>query len=1200
LFLRVLSVEHTLTILKEMSLFCICNLCILLENLNLMKKVTPAESCFKTAYLAFALMLFINGAYSQTFFGVSNAPSDNVAQPGATVTLVPPALMQAGDLVIVYGQHRGNGATLSIGTTGGQIWNSGAMYTPGGTIQTIFISWCRYNGIWAANPTVTGGNVGTALTAVMYVFRPSNSNSTWAVHLAQANANGNGLIQSITGVTTTVPRTVSMAFWSNNAQNTWVSSGAAPINVGWTFPVFAVAANQIRNTQGGGGSGQSHKSAYNIQANAATLNNVQQTQSANITTLRSTMTWHEINNDPCAAITLTPGATCVNTPGTLNNATISSGLPAACTSGNLYDVWYQFTATSTSHTIQLSNYGSNFTRRQLVVYQGGNCSGLVYASCTPVQTSGTSLSHTFTDFTPGTVYYIRVIYQTPSGSVLTSNAGFNICVITNTVTTNPVVFTGKSYTNITRPSGGVIRNGDVLEFRANITVGDWGPGQNAPIYNVTYHDTIPAGLSYVPNSIRFETNEGLQYQSGITGAVALTDASGDDEAVHSGGVLRVNVATLNREAAAASPGTNRQFVYQCSPAVTPITYASAGGGKIHPYGRPNQFGGYAIIVVRYQATVIAANGTTFNTSNGAFRYKPLTSSTDDIAFPQTIVNFPRYTVYTSSDTTLCQSSVGINTYSGGDFGTGTTRHDSTQLTIAPGYTWSPFNTGSPGDGFFAVVNNTSADGSTNKFGPSSSRVFTVWDIIGDHTNAINADSGNLAVAPGTNGGYTAVVNAAYGINTAVQKNITGLCSDTYYEFSAWFKNICSACSSDSAGLGNWAGASFKPYIPLGSRVLNDSAGVGPDLTFNIDGQDYYTTGNIPYDKRWVKKGFLFKTGPAQTSVTLTIRNNAPGGGGNDWAIDDIGLATCLPSLTMRPSTTPSYCLNNQITLSVAVSTFYNNYIYYQWERSTDGGFSWLPVPEMPAIQTYSYTSFGSEYRDTVALPSFLATPAINGYRYRIRTATSLSNLSSPTCAVYNTVDVITVGVNTACNVLPAEIISFNAQLKNGYSELKWQVNQEQNLQQYDVERSIDGKNFIKIGSVAARGGVESQSYQFNDVEAVTGKVFYRIKLVANSNNAYKYSNILSVSVSNAGLFELSNLVNPFNIKINFQVTVPQNETIDAELMDASGRPVFKTKLKVYKGTNSVGFEVPAHLQKGNYLLRVVSGFGIVNKLIQKQ
>jgi hypothetical protein len=301
----------------------------------------------------------------------------------------------------------------------------------------------------------------------------------------------------------------------------------------------------------------------------------------------------------------------------------------------------------------------------------------------------------------------------------------------------------------------------------------------------------------------------LAYQSAITNSTILTDASGDDEAVVSGNVLRVHVPSLTR----SSTG---QSITQVGAATTPITYASAGGGKINHNGRPSQFRSFCIIVVTYRVTVTASTGSTFTTSNGQFRYKS-TADPDDVTFPQTIINFPRYSAFVSTDASMCQSSVGINTYTGGDFGSGTTRHDSTQLTIAPGYTWSPFRAGNPGDGLFAVVNNTSSNGSTNKYisfpttgtGADTARVFNVWDIIGDHTNAANQDSGNFAVPPGTNGGYMAVVNAAYGINTAVQKTITGLCSDTYYEFSAWFKNICAGCSSDSSGVQAVSGNPFK-------------------------------------------------------------------------------------------------------------------------------------------------------------------------------------------------------------------------------------------------------------------------------------------------------------------------------------------------------------------------------------------------------
>ncbi|MEQ1797845.1 MAG: T9SS type A sorting domain-containing protein [Lacibacter sp.] len=1133
---------------------------------------------FVTLYL---FLISITSSYAQTFFGVSSTPADGGAQPGPTAILVPPALMQAGDLVIIYGQYAASSAALSISVTGGQTWNSGTVYTTGGANQSIFISWCRFNGTWTLNPVVSGPGV-LGLTAIMYVYRPSSPSSLWGVNVVQLNANTATAAQTIASATTTLPRTVTMGFVANRSTNTWALTPAA----GW---VNANLTNQNINTV----TGQTQAAVYNIRATAGATGTVTLTQTSAVSTLRSRMSWYEYNDDCSSAISLTPGGSCTNTPGTMVGATISSGVPVGCaTAANLYDVWYSFTATSQNHTISLSSLQANFNNKQIIVYKGA-CGGLSVVTCSAVSGGTGNFNYNFTDYSVGTTYYVRVIYPT-AGAAISTNGGFNICVTTTAVAAAKIQ-TGKSYTNITRPNGGVVQIGDVLEFRNVIAVGDWSA--TGSIYNTTFHDTIPAGLSYIANSIRFSTNEGMTYESGITGLTNLTDASGDDEAVYNGGVIRVNVGSLNKDAGAAA--ANRQFVYECSPAVTPITYASAGGGKISPRGRPSQFGSFCLIVVRYQATVTAATGTIFTTSNGEFRYKT-TSNPDDIGVPQTIASFPRYSVYVSDENTLCQTSVGINAYSNGDFGSGTTRHDSTQLLLAPDYLWSPFATGNPGDGLFSVVNNTSADLSTNKYvgiPDAVRRVFGVWDIIGDHTGAADVDSGNFAVPYGTNGGYMAVVNAAYGINTAVQRNITGLCGDTYYEFSAWFKNICAACSSDSTGrtpTGSGA-ALFKSY--LGSKTLNDSAGVSPDVTYTIDGVDYYTSGSIEYDRRWVKKGFLFKTGPAQTSVNLTIRNNAPGGGGNDWAFDDVGLATCLPSLAMRPSNTPTYCTNGQIDMSVIVNTFYNNYGLYQWERSTDGGGSWHAAPELPGVQSYTYTFDGTSYLDTVAYPPIIATAITNGYMYRIKTATSLANLSSSSCSVYNTVDVITITVDGGCVVLPVELLQFNAQLKNGYTELKWQSKQEQDLQKYDVERSADGKNFVKIGTVTAKGGNDAQNYTFTDSNPVTGKVYYRLQLVSAQNK--KYSNILSVTGDLSNRFELTNLVNPFNAKISFQITVPQNEVIEVNLLDAAGKIIYQTKMNVNKGINAMNFETPSAIQKGNYLLRVVSKEGVVNKLIQK-
>ena len=119
-------------------------------------------------------------------------------------------------------------------------------------------------------------------------------------------------------------------------------------------------------------------------------------------------------------------------------------------------------------------------------------------------------------------------------------------------------------------------------------------------------------------------------------------------------------------------------------------------------------------------------------------------------------------------------------------------------------------------------------------------------------------------------------------------------------------------------------------------------GVKPNLTYAINDIDYYSTGDITYSNTWVKRGFIYKTGPAETSFTLTIKNNASGGGGNDWVLDDINLATCYPNLIMNPNDTAKVCAGYAVTITDTVKSYFNNYGNYQWEASSDGN-TWFPI-----------------------------------------------------------------------------------------------------------------------------------------------------------------------------------------------------------------------------------------------------------------
>ncbi len=291
--------------------------------------------------------------------------------------------MVVGDLVIVYAHYWANSATLSISSTGGQAWSTATAPTGGGN-QTFAIFWCRFNGSWTANPSVGGGNGTNPLSAIMYVYRPTISSNLWGIHVAAANSAVTNTAVSITGLTTTVPNTVTMAFWASPAANTWGTLSGA----GWSKTGLS---NQYRNPAV---SGQSHTAAYNIRTTPGTVATVSQTQSPSQNTRTSIISWYELvppANDLCAdARLITTDSTCVTNTSQLTNQTLTGAtsqtytVTSSCShANNAADVWYKFVAKTKNPTITVSNPGSGWggianIRIQLL---SGSCGSFTEVAC---------------------------------------------------------------------------------------------------------------------------------------------------------------------------------------------------------------------------------------------------------------------------------------------------------------------------------------------------------------------------------------------------------------------------------------------------------------------------------------------------------------------------------------------------------------------------------------------------------------------------------------------------------------------------------------------------------------------------------------------------------------------------------------------------------------------------------------------------
>ena len=98
---------------------------------------------------------------------------------------------------------------------------------------------------------------------------------------------------------------------------------------------------------------------------------------------------------------------------------------------------------------------------------------------------------------------------------------------------------------------------------------------------------------------------------------------------------------------------------------------------------------------------------------------------------------------------------------------------------------------------------------------------------------------------------------------------------------------------------------------------------------------------------------------------------------------------------------------------------------------------------------------------------------------------------------------------TTISATPAKLISINGSISNNKIILNWEVGDNETADQFEVEKSTDGKNFTMAALVFGTDKAETDKYQFYE-KAVNQRVLYRIKLI-NKNRQTEYSAVVEIN-----------------------------------------------------------------------------------------
>jgi len=291
---------------------------------------------------------------------------------------------------------------------------------------------------------------------------------------------------------------------------------------------------------------------------------------------------------------------------------------------------------------------------------------------------------------------------------------------------------------------------------------------------------------------------------------------------------------------------------------------------------------------------------------------------------------------------------------------------------------------------------------------------------------------------------------------------------------------------------------------------------------------------------------------------------------------------------------------NAATISDTVRSFFNNYTYYKWQRSTDGGLSWIDVtlPTGPVVPIWNGTAW--QYVSTYTIPPAFTTLANNGNKYRLIVATSLTNLADLNCRSTDPSTIVTLNIINCGPPLSTKITAFSGKITSSKPILKWTTNIESEPLYFDIEKSTDGSNFITIGTVNSHNdpGAAQNNYLFADPEDVAGTVYYRISM-RTQDGEITYSRIIQLSV-NPESFSFVSVINPFVSALYFDIASTKDGIVKADLIDQFGKPVKRGTFDIRAGVTQLAFDNTGALAAGIYILRVEMEGTAIYKRVMKQ
>jgi len=213
--------------------------------------------------------------------------------------------------------------------------------------------------------------------------------------------------------------------------------------------------------------------------------------------------------------------------------------------------------------------------------------------------------------------------------------------------------------------------------------------------------------------------------------------------------------------------------------------------------------------------------------------------------------------------------------------------------------------------------------------------YSVWHIMDDHTYFGDT----------TRGYFLEVDGMMDGNDVFYSTTLDGLCAGSQLSFSAYVANLTTAAQYNGWRYDSWRGYEHpKLKFVISNPQTNEVIAQYNTDTIAHDWSLFGTPSSWKHSADWQQIGMNFIVPEEISEVRLSIVNNAHGSTGNDFALDDIEVRLCVPSVTILAPDTVCIDTKNTFVAELGEGGMFTEPLEYQWYFSADS-VTWTPVNE---------------------------------------------------------------------------------------------------------------------------------------------------------------------------------------------------------------------------------------------------------------